>query len=138
MAQKIADVLTPNPVTVEATQTVREAARAMRTGDIGDVVVVEDGRPVGIVTDRDIVVRVLATGGSPDDPVREACSAELVTAAPGDSLQDATRLMRQHDLRRLPVVERGDLVGIVSIGDLAMERDPHSVLADISAAAPNT
>ena len=138
MAQTIADVLTPDPVTIDASQTVREAAELMRSGDIGDVVVVEDGRPVGIVTDRDLVVRVLATGGSPDDPVRQACSADLVTTAPGDSLESASRLMREHNVRRLPVVEDGSLVGIVSIGDLAMERDPHSVLADISAAAPTT
>ncbi|HSK60617.1 MAG TPA: CBS domain-containing protein, partial [Actinomycetospora sp.] len=126
MAQTIADVLTPNPVTIESDRTVREAAELMRSSDIGDVVVVDGGRPVGIVTDRDLVVRVLATGGDPDDAVRTACSTDLVTAAPGDSLEDASRLMRQHDLRRLPVVDGGGaLVGIVSLGDLAIERDPH-------------
>lgn len=138
MARTIADVITPDPVTIEATGTVREAAELMRSGDIGDVVVVEDGRLVGIVTDRDLVVRVLATGGSPEDPVRQACSSDLVTASRDTTLEEAGRLMREHDVRRLPVTAGGELVGIVSIGDLAIEKDPQSTLADISAAAPNT
>ncbi|WP_225753370.1 CBS domain-containing protein [Actinotalea sp. Marseille-Q4924] len=138
MAQTIADVITPDPVTIEATGTVREAAELMRAGDIGDVVVVEDGRLLGIVTDRDLVVRVLAVGGSPDDPVRQACSTGLVTVTPDTSLEEAAQVMRQHDVRRLPVTVGDDLVGIVSIGDLAVERDPQSTLADISAAEPNT
>lgn len=134
----IADAITPDPVTIEATKTVRDAAELMRAGNIGDLVVVEDGRLVGIVTDRDLVVRVLAVGGSPDDPVRQACSADLVTVAPGDSTERAVQLMREHAVRRLPVVVGDDLVGIVSIGDLVIEVDPDSALADISAEEPNT
>jgi CBS domain-containing protein len=138
MAQTIADVITPDPVTIEATGTVRDAAELMRAGDIGDVVVVEDGRLLGIVTDRDLVVRVLAIGGSPEDPVRQACSGNLVTTTPDATLEEAGRLMREHDVRRLPVTVGDELVGIVSIGDLAIEKDPQSTLADISAAEPNT
>lgn len=138
MARTIADVITPDPVTIEATGTVRDAAELMRAGDIGDVVVLEDGRLLGIVTDRDLVVRVLAVGGSPEDPVRQACSGNLVTVAPDTPLEEAARMMRDHDVRRLPVTVGEDLVGIVSLGDLAMEKDPRSTLADISAAQPNT
>nr|WP_297430399.1 CBS domain-containing protein [uncultured Actinotalea sp.] len=138
MARTISDVITPDPVTIEATGTVRDAAELMRAGDIGDVVVVEDGRLLGIVTDRDLVVRVLAVGGGPDDPVRQACSGDLVTVAPDTPLEEAARVMREHDVRRLPVTSGEELVGIVSIGDLAMEKDPRSTLADISAARPNT
>ncbi|EYR61812.1 oxidoreductase [Actinotalea ferrariae CF5-4] len=138
MARTIADVITPDPVTIEATGTVREAAELMRSGDIGDVVVVEGGSLLGIVTDRDLVVRVLAVGGSGDDPVRQACSSDLVTVSPDASLEEAAELMRQHDVRRLPVTSGEELVGIVSIGDLAIEKDPRSTLGDISAAAPNS
>lgn len=138
MARTISDVITPDPVTIEATGTVRDAAELMRSGDIGDVVVVEDGKLIGIVTDRDLVVRVLAVGGSPEDPVRQACSSNLVTVTPDTPLEDAAEVMRKHDIRRLPVTVGDELVGIVSIGDLAMEKDPQSTLADISAAKPNT
>jgi CBS domain-containing protein len=138
MATTVADVVTPDPVTIEATKTVRDAAELMRAGDIGDVVVVEDGRIVGIVTDRDLVVRVLAIGGGPDDSVRQAVSGNLVTVSPTESIERAAQLMSDNAVRRLPVVTGDTLVGIVSIGDLAIERDPDSALADISAAEPNT
>ncbi|MBC7291028.1 MAG: CBS domain-containing protein, partial [Actinotalea sp.] len=91
-----------------------------------------------IVTDRDLVVRVLAVGGSPEDPVRQACSSNLVTVTPDLTLAEAGQVMREHDVRRLPVTVGDELVGIVSIGDLAIEKDPHSTLADISAARPNS
>ena len=138
MATTVADVLTTDPVTLEVTQTVRDAAELMRAGDIGDVIVVEDGRPVGIVTDRDLVVRVLAIGGGPDDSIRQALSGNLVTVGPADSIERAAQLMSDNAVRRLPVVGGDALVGVVSIGDLAIERDPDSALADISAAEPNT
>jgi CBS domain-containing protein len=138
MATTVADVVTPDPVTLEASRTVRDAAELMRAGDIGDVVVVEDGRLVGIVTDRDLVVRVLAVGGGPDDAIRQAVSGHVVTVTPTDSIERAAQLMSENAVRRLPVVVDDAVVGIVSIGDLAIERDPDSALADISAAEPNT
>ena len=138
MAQTVADVVTPDPVTLEVSRTVRDAAELMRAGDIGDVVVVEDGRLVGIVTDRDLVVRVLAVGGGPDDAIRQAVSGNVVTVSPTDSIERAAQLMSDNAVRRLPVVVDDVVVGIVSIGDLAIERDPDSALADISAAEPNT
>jgi len=138
MATTVADVVTPDPVTLEVTRTVRDAAELMRAGDIGDVVVVEDGRLVGIVTDRDLVVRVLAVGGGPDDAIRQAVSGNVLTVSPTDSIERAAQLMSENAVRRLPVVVDDVVVGIVSIGDLAIERDPDSALADISAAEPNT
>lgn len=138
MAGTVSDVLTPSPTTIEVTKTVRDAAELMSAGDVGVLVVLEDRKLVGLVTDRDLVVRVLATGGSPEDPVRQACSSTLVTVQPADTIEHAAQLMAEHGVRRLPVVVGDDVVGIVSIGDLAIERDPDSALGNISAAEPNT
>lgn len=139
MADTIHDVMMPNPLTVDKATTILVAAQMMRENDIGDVLVTEDGRLEGILTDRDIVVRGVATGRDLSETAAgECCSSDVRTVAPGDSQDKAVDLMRQHALRRLPVVEDGRPVGIVSIGDLAYERDPHSALADISAARPNS
>jgi CBS domain-containing protein len=101
-------------------------------------VVEEEGRAAGILTDRDIVVRAIAEGRDPGSTtVGEVCSSDLTTLTPDQSIDDAVRLMREHDVRRLPVVQDGRPVGIVSLGDLAVELDPDSALADISAAPPN-
>jgi len=104
------------------------------------VVVLENNQLCGIVTDRDIVVRVLADGGDPAMvTVGEICSRELTTVPPTASIDDVVRLIRQKAIRRLPVVEEdGEVVGIVSIGDIAVARDRESALADVSAAPPNT
>ena len=138
MDERIEDVMTPNPTTIPASATVTAAARAMRDHDIGDVVVLEDSRPCGIVTDRDLVVRAVAAGKDPASTlVADICSRELATVSRKDSLEDARRVMREHALRRVPVVDDGTLIGIVSIGDLAALHDPDSALGIISAAAPN-
>jgi CBS domain-containing protein len=116
-----------------------QAAEAMRAMDIGDVIVTRDNMLAGIVTDRDIVVRAIAMGLDP----RQSILAEVVTAraafvSPEQPIQDAARLMREHALRRLPVCDSANhVVGVVSLGDLAAERDLSSVLSDISAAPPN-
>lgn len=137
-AQQIKDVMTENPVTMQVTDTVRAAATRMREADIGDVVVMRDGSVCGILTDRDITVRAVAEGNDPDTmKIGEICSAELASVSAEDSVDDAVRIMREKAVRRLPVVEAGKPVGIVSIGDLAMERDQGSALADISAAPGN-
>ena len=137
MADTVREVMTENPSTVDASATVQDAAKLMDSEDIGNVLVVENGEVQGIVTDRDIVVRVIAKGDGPDASVREACSTGLETLSPDDSIQDAIRKMEQSDIRRLPVVEDGKPVGIVSLGDLAVEADSDSALADISSASPN-
>jgi CBS domain-containing protein len=138
MADTIRDVMTENPKTVEASATLREAAKLMDSDDVGAVLVVENGEVQGIVTDRDIVVRGIAKDKDPDDTsVREVATTELETVSPDDSVDEVIERFKQRDIRRVPVVEDGKPVGIVSLGDLARERDKDSVLGDISAAAPN-
>jgi CBS domain-containing protein len=138
MKQNIREVMTPNPKALSQSATIMEAACAMRENDIGDVVVLDNGRLCGILTDRDIVVRALAAGCDPNrTSVGEICSRALVTLAPEDSTGQAVRVMREHAIRRLPIEDRGRVVGIVSLGDVAVDADRRSALADISAAPPN-
>ena len=130
--------MTRNPRTVNAGDPLVEAARIMNDGDIGDVIVVDEGTVEGIVTDRDIVVRGVAGGRDPESTtVREVCTTGIDVLEPGATVDDALRKMREADIRRLPVVQGGRPVGIVSLGDLAVEREPDSTLADISAASPD-
>lgn len=139
MTERIRDVMTTNPQTLPESTIVREAAETMRANDIGDVIVNDDnGQLTGILTDRDIVVRVVAEGRDPRATrIGDIASRELTAVSPDDPLDRAVQLMRERAIRRLPVVEQGKPVGIVSIGDLALYRDPGSALADISAAPPN-
>jgi CBS domain-containing protein len=138
MPQRLHDVMTPNPVALPGTASVHEAARTMRDQDIGDVIVIENQQVCGIITDRDIVLRTVAEGQDPaTTTLADICSHALLTVTPADSVEEAVRLMRTHAIRRLPVVEGGKAVGLVSLGDLAVERDPDSVLGEISAAPPN-
>jgi CBS domain-containing protein len=138
MATTVAEVMTHSPATITGDAPVSEAAREMRASNIGDVLIVDGDRLVGIVTDRDIVVRVVADNKDPKTPVREACSdQELTTVTPDTPIERAVELMRSKALRRLPVVEGERAVGMLSIGDLAIERDETSALAEISAAEAN-
>jgi CBS domain-containing protein len=138
MHQTIRDVMTARPKTLSSGASVLEAAQAMREQDIGDVVVVDNNRLCGILTDRDIVVRALAEGRDPSQTtVGDICSRELVTITPEKSLGEGIRLMRERAIRRLPVEEHGHVIGVVSLGDLAVDVDRRSALADISAAPPN-
>lgn len=138
MAQTVEEIMTRDPRTVAASDSVVDAARVMRDGDIGDVVVVDGDSVAGIVTDRDIVIRGIADGRDPGStPVSEVCTSGVETIEPNASVDDALRLMRENDIRRLPVVQDGRPVGILSLGDLAVEREPDSTLADISAASPD-
>ena len=138
MAKKVGDLMTRDPVLLEPTATVRDAARMMRDHNIGTVLVADKGQLVGMVTDRDIVVRGLA---EKDDavrmPVMAVASTELTALTPNDSVDQAVKLMRSQAVRRFPVVDSGKPVGIVTMGDLVMELDPKSALAAISAADPN-
>lgn len=139
MPQRVSEVMTPDPVTLESSTDLFTAAQALRDNDIGDVVVTKpDGSLCGIVTDRDLVVRGMAEGlDSMSASLEDVCSHRLVTVGPDDAIAAAVKLMEDNAIRRLPVVEDGNLVGIISIGDLAVERDPESALGEISAAAPN-
>jgi CBS domain-containing protein len=140
MGERISDVMTTHPETLPESTTVREAAETMRANNIGDVVVVDDnGALSGILTDRDIVVRVVAEGRDPRvTRIGDIASRDLTLVSPDDPVDRAVQLMRDRAIRRLPAVDKGKPVGIVSIGDLALDRDPDSALADISAAPPNT
>ena len=137
-AKTLRDVMSGNPVTLPSTATVFEAAQCMRDGDIGDVIVMDGERVCGIVTDRDIVVRAMAEGRDPQScTVADVCSRDVVTLSPDDTVKRATDLMKQKAIRRIPVCEDGRVVGIVSIGDLAIEANGEKALADISAAPAN-
>lgn len=138
MAKKVGELMTRDPATVGPTAMVRDAARMMRDRDIGAVLVADKGRLVGLLTDRDIVVRAVAD--KPDAmniKVMDIVSKELETVSPDDSVDKAVKLMRSKALRRVPVVDGGKPVGVVAIGDLAVELDSKSALADISSADPN-
>ena len=138
MAQQIRELMIPTPVALPGTASVYEAARAMRAAEIGDVMVIEHHQVCGMVTNRDSVVRLVAEARDPaSTTLADLCSHAVVTVRPTDTIEDAVRLMRTHAMRRLPVVEGGQAVGMVSLGDLAVERDPHAALGAISAAPPD-
>jgi CBS domain-containing protein len=130
--------MTPDPVTLPAETTLADAARYMRDNEIGDVLVTEKGKVCGVATDRDIVVRAVADGLDPDSAtLGNIATRNVISLTPSDSTDDAVRVMREHAIRRVPVIEKGTPVGIISLGDLALDRDPDSALADISAAPGN-
>jgi CBS domain-containing protein len=138
MNQTVSEIMTKNPVALSSGDAVREAARKMRDNDVGAVVVQDQGRLMGIVTDRDITVRCVAEGRDPDDVrLAEICTPQVATLAPTDQIGHAIALMKENAIRRIPVVENGTAVGIVSLGDLAIDRDPGSVLGQISSATAN-
>jgi CBS domain-containing protein len=121
-AKTVKDLMTPNPTTVEPETPVSEAAKRMAREDVGPLPVVEDGRLVGIVTDRDLVVRVIADDRDPGSTtVREAASGGLVTVSPDDDLVKTLDLLAKHQVRRLPVVDGERVVGIVAQADVARE-----------------
>ena len=125
MARSVQDVMTQNPRTVEAAQMVVDPARLMRDENVGIAPVVEGGRLVGTLTDRDVAVRVVAEGRDPGSTsVRDVASTDLVTVDPQQDFEEAVRLMAEHQVRRLPVVEEdGRLVGIIAQADVAQEGD---------------
>lgn len=127
---KISDVMTPNPKTVKPSDSIQTAASIMRDEDAGVVPVVEGGRVVGIVTDRDIVIRAVADGDF-NAKVSDIVSDDVITATPDMSTADAAELMGEHQIRRLPVVDEADaLVGIVSLGDLAVKENRDSRMGE--------
>ena len=138
MTKNIRDVMTPNPVSLPSTTSLREAAQTMKDRDIGNVLVEDGGSLCGLVTDRDIVVRAVADGRDPaQTTLSDVCSHDLITVTPDETIANAAKLMGERAVRRLPVVEGGKAVGVVSIGDLAIAADPKSALADLSDAPPN-
>lgn len=126
----IRDVMTPNPRTVTPNDTIQNAARVMRDEDTGVVPVVENGRAIGMLTDRDIAIRAVADGSQPNRPVREIITSAVVSATPDMSTRQAAQLMSEHQIRRLPVVENERLVGIISLGDIAVKEGKDSRSGD--------
>jgi CBS domain-containing protein len=138
MAGKVSEVMTADPVTVGQEESVAEAGRLMRDADVGVVVVVNAGTVRGVLTDRDIVVRTVAAQADPrTTSVGDVVTHDLVAVSPDDDLDTAAELMRSHSVRRLPVLDGERLVGVIALGDLAVERDSDSVLGQISAEEPN-
>jgi CBS domain-containing protein len=129
MGKRVREVMTQNPRTCDADGTVIEAARLMKQEDIGLVPIVQNDELVGTLTDRDIVLRVVAEGRDPQSTkIRDIASGDLVTLDPEQDLDEALRLMARHQVRRLPVVEEdGKIVGIVAQADVAREGDEERV-----------
>jgi CBS domain-containing protein len=139
MAKKVRELMSEQPIKLSSTSPIIEAARRMRAANVGSIIVEDNGRPCGIVTDRDIAVRAVADGRDPQaTPLSEISSKDLTAISPDDDLDRAIELMREKAIRRVLVVDnRNQAVGILSLGDLALERDSRSVLGQISAAPPN-
>lgn len=137
MGTKVADVMTQRPRAVTPQTPLNEVAAVMESEDVGAVPIVEGDRLVGIVTDRDIVVRAIANGKDPRGmPAAEISSRELLTVSPDDDLADALTLMVQHQVRRLAVIAEDDrLVGVISQADIAIQakdKDTGQVVGGIS------
>ena len=135
MAAKVRDVMTAGPIGVDYHQSVGEAARIMRDWGVGAVLVIRDDLLYGLVTDRDLVVRAVAGASGEDEPVGPLSSANLIGVDADADVSEAMRLMRQHTVRRLPVLEDGQVTGIVSLGDLAITDEPALAFAQLSAIA---
>jgi CBS domain-containing protein len=136
MTGKVRDIMSAAPVCMAAAAPVSAAAKAMKERGIGTVLVVSGGRLEGLVTDRDITIRVLAENRDPATTrLGDICTSELAVLRPDDDIKHADRLVRERAVRRLPVIADGVPVGVVSIGDLALDREERSAVSEISAIA---
>ena len=128
MAKKIREVMTPAPETIQADRPAAEAAKKMKEADAGMIPVMTNGNLLGTVTDRDIALRIVAEGKDPQStPVGEIASTDLITVTPDEDLDAALQKMAKHQVRRLPVVEDGRLIGVVAQADVAREGDEKDV-----------
>jgi CBS domain-containing protein len=138
MTRNVREIMSAAPVCMAASESVSPAAKAMKERGIGTVLVLSGGRLAGLVTDRDIAIRVLAENRDPlTTRLDDICSGELAVLSPDDAVETATRIVRDRAVRRLPVMADGTPVGVVSIGDLALDKDERSALSQISASGPN-
>ena len=129
--QKCREIMTKNVRTATREASLREVAAMMREGDMGAVPIVDGEKLVGIVTDRDMVVRAVAAGSGPDSPVSGAMTTELSTVKPDDFVFEAVRLMGDKQVRRIPVVnENGSLAGIIAMADVALEMEDEREIAE--------
>ena len=124
MAKSVRDAMTGDPRSSGQSASVVEAARLMREGDIGSLPITDDEKLVGMITDRDITTRVVAEGSDPKvTSVSDVYSRDLISVEPDEGIEEALRLMAHHQVRRLPVVENGRLVGIVAQADIALREN---------------
>lgn len=140
MGAKVRDLMTPGPIGVDYNQTIGEAAQTMRDWGIGAVLVVHDQSLYGLVTDRDLVVRAVAEFKGPEEAVGPVSSGDLVGVEADADAAEAVRLMREHAVRRLPVIDDGQVTGVVSLGDLdlpTMQDEPPPALGGVSKANRN-
>ncbi len=139
MAQRVTEIMTDRIISVELSNSAADAARVMRDEDVGDVLVTENNIVRGVVTDRDIVVRVVSHGSDASTTsVRDVKSNRVVSVAPDTPVDEAIQTLRENALRRLPVIDgEGHALGVVALGDLAADRDPGSALSDITSAPGN-
>jgi CBS domain-containing protein len=136
--RSIRDIMARDLATAQSGSALRDAARLMRDDDTGAVIVTDGDQMTGLLTDRDIAVRAVAEGRDPDSTTAgEICTKDIISLDPNATIGDAVKAMREADVRRVPVVEDGRPVGVVSLGDLAIALDEQSALADISAASQN-
>jgi len=120
MSLKVEDVMVKDVITVEADQTVKKAIDLMNENEIGSLIVVKQGKAVGIITERDMLTRILARSRNPErTKVSEIMSAPLVVADPKMELEEAARLMFKMKVKKLPVISNGELVGLITLTDLA-------------------
>lgn len=125
------EIMTRDVTTASPQASVAEVGVMMREGDMGVVPIVEGEKLIGIVTDRDIVVRVVAEGKPPATPVSEAMTTELFTVSPGDYVFEAIRLMGDKQVRRIPVIDsNGSLAGIIAMADVALETEDEREIAE--------
>jgi CBS domain-containing protein len=120
MGKSVRDTMTSQPTSIDVSQSVGDAARVMRDEDVGSLPVTDQGRLIGVITDRDIAVRVVAEGRADSATVADALSRNPITVTPEHDLDDALKLMARHQVRRIPVVEDERLVGIVAQADVAL------------------
>ena len=138
MAKTVREVMTKKPVAFSADTPVLHAAKAMSERQIGSVVVMDKDRPLGIVTDRDITVRAIAKGSDPSKiRLAEICSTSIAAVRPDQSVDDAIKVMKSHDVKRVLVMDNMRLEGIVSIGDLTAQGHGEDVQPDLSRGRPN-
>ncbi len=137
MPQRVRDVMAPGLIILRHDQLLIDAARVMRDQAVGSVLVTQEDKLYGVLTDRDIVVRAIAAGEGLDTPLAAVCSRHVIAVNADDEVSQAVRLMRENAVRRLPVIDQGQIVGLVTLGDLAVEQGGRSALADISTADPN-
>lgn len=131
----IRDVMSTDVACLACGDSLQDAAKKMAEINVGSLPVVEGDRLVGVVTDRDIVLRAVAKGTTPDQTVDNAMTRDVITIAPGASVAEANRLMSERQIRRLYVVEGGTLAGVLSLGDLALDaetRETGEALREIS------